>query len=239
MNIAICDDTIEALDIINKFIDNWSKKNNIEVMVDKYQSAESFLFEWTDYNKYDLIFLDIKMKKVSGIELSNLIREKNKMVDIVFATGIFEHALHGYNVGAIQYLLKPINQSSVHLCLDKVLDRINSKNKLPQFMIIRTSKENIKLNYDEIYYFEMFSPNINIYTINKKLVLRKTISEIEKDLKCNSFIRCHRSYIVNLKYVKTVSKNVIVLENGANIPISRNKYKEVNNYYINYLCEMQ
>lgn len=239
MNIAICEDKIEELNIINKFIDNWSKINNIEVNVDKYQSAESFLFEWTDDNKYDVIFLDIKMKKLSGIELSNLIREKNKKVDIVFTTGIFEHVLHGYNVAAMQYLLKPISQNDIHLCLNRVLDRIKSTNKLSQFMIIKTSKENIKLNYDEIYYFEMFSPNIIIYTKKGKVVLRKAISEIEKDLRCNSFIRCHRSYIVNLKYVKSISKNAITLENGESVPISRNKYKEVNNYYINYLCEMQ
>ena len=238
MNIAICEDKIEELDIINKFIDNWSKKNNIQVNIDKYQSAESFLFEWIDYNKYDVIFLDIKMKKVSGIELSNLIREKNKIVDIVFTTGIFEHVLHGYNVGAMQYLLKPISQNNVHLCLNRVLDRIESINKLSQFMIIKTPKENIKLNYDEIYYFEMFSPNIIIYTIKEKIILRKAISEIEKDLRCKSFIRCHRSYIVNLRYVKSISKNTFILENGESIPISRHKYKEVNNYYINYLCEM-
>ena len=66
MNIAICEDNIEELNIINEYIEQWSKNNNIKVKIDKYQSSESFLFEWTDYNKYDIVFFDIKMKKVSG-----------------------------------------------------------------------------------------------------------------------------------------------------------------------------
>ncbi|SCH86085.1 Sensory transduction protein lytR [uncultured Clostridium sp.] len=238
MNIAICEDNNEEFNIINKYIENWSKEKNIEVKVDKYRSAESFLFEWIDYDKYDLIFLDIKMKYISGIELSNLIREKNKIVDIVFTTGIFEHALHGYSVNAMQYLLKPIGQNDIHLCLDKVLEKLNYTNKLSKFIIIKTSKNCIRLNYDEIYYFEMFSPNITIHTIKEEIVIRKTISEVEDDLRDNLFIRCHRSYIVNLRYVKSISKNTIILENGVSIPVSRNKYKEVNDSYINYLCEI-
>ena len=124
MNIAICEDNIEELNIINEYIEQWSKNNNIKVKIDKYQSSESFLFEWTDYNKYDIVFFDIKMKKVSGIELSNLVREKNKVVDIVFVTGMIEYALHGYKVSAMQYLLKPIKQDDIYSCLNKVLERI-------------------------------------------------------------------------------------------------------------------
>ena len=239
MNIAICEDNIEELNIINEYIEQWSKNNNIKVKIDKYQSSESFLFEWTDYNKYDIVFFDIKMKKVSGIELSNLVREKNKVVDIVFVTGMIEYALHGYKVSAMQYLLKPIKQDDIYSCLKKVLERIDSTDESSKFMIIKTPKKSMKLNYDEIYYFEMFSPNIVIHTIKEEIALRKKISEIEKELKSSSFIRCHRSYIVNLKYVKSISKKTIILENEVNIPLSRNKYKEVNDYFINYLCKIK
>ena len=239
MNIAICEDNIEELNIINEYIEQWSKNNNIKVKIDKYQSSESFLFEWTDYNKYDIVFFDIKMKKVSGIELSNLVREKNKVVDIVFVTGMIEYALHGYKVSAMQYLLKPIKQDDIYSCLNKVLERIDSTDESSKFMIIKTPKKSMKLNYDEIYYFEMFSPNIVIHTIKEEIALRKKISEIEKELKSSSFIRCHRSYIVNLKYVKSISKKTIILENEVNIPLSRNKYKEVNDYFINYLCQIK
>ena len=239
MNIAICEDNIEELNIINEYIEQWSKNNNIKVKIDKYQSSESFLFEWTDYNKYDIVFFDIKMKKVSGIELSNLVREKNKVVDIVFVTGMIEYALHGYKVSAMQYLLKPIKQDDIYSCLNKVLERIDSTDESSKFMIIKTPKKSMKLNYDEIYYFEMFSPNIVIHTIKEEIALRKKISEIEKELKSSSFIRCHRSYIVNLKYVISISKKTIILENEVNIPLSRNKYKEVNDYFINYLCKIK
>ena len=152
---------------------------------------------------------------------------------------MIEYALHGYKVSAMQYLLKPIKQDDIYSCLNKVLERIDSTDESSKFMIIKTPKKSMKLNYDEIYYFEMFSPNIVIHTIKEEIALRKKISEIEKELKSSSFIRCHRSYIVNLKYVKSISKKTIILENEVNIPLSRNKYKEVNDYFINYLCKIK
>lgn len=110
MKIAVCDDQSIQIDLMNKHIKEWADINNVDIDIDNYRSGEAFLFEWLDYDKYDIVFLDIEMNKVSGIELSNKIREKNKIVDIVFVTGIFKYALHGYKVGALQYLIKPVKK---------------------------------------------------------------------------------------------------------------------------------
>ena len=112
------------------------------------------------------------MAKMSGIELSNIIREKNKDVEIVFVTGFFKYALHGYRVGALQYLIKPIKISDLYLCLNKVQDRINDKSEVST-LIIETPKKIIKLNDNEIHYCIMFSPNIDIHTSSGKITLRK------------------------------------------------------------------
>ena len=238
MKIAICEDQIEQANLLTSQIQNWAKENKINISIDNFSSAEAFLFEWIDYNKYDIIFLDIEMSKVSGIELSNIIREKNKEIDIVFVSGFFKYALHGYKVGALQYLLKPVKESDLYLCLDRTLNRISTtQGDNKSTIIIETTHENIKLDYKDIYYCIMFSPYIDIHTKEQKITLRKKISDIEELLPNKYFVRCHRSYIVNVMHIRSVIKTNVILENGVKIPISRGKYNEVNDAFINYICE--
>ena len=104
-------------------------------------------------------------------------------------------------------------------------------------MILETPKKYIKLNCNEIHYCIMFSPYIDIHTSSEKITVRKKISELEREIPSKYFIRCHRSYIVNLKYVKSITKDSVVLESGIRIPISRGRYKDINDTFINYICE--
>ncbi|WP_297713314.1 LytTR family DNA-binding domain-containing protein [Clostridium sp.] len=237
MKIAVCDDNEIQLDLMNKYIKEWAKKGKVDIYIDTFKSAEEFLFKWEDYQKYDIIFLDIEMQMMSGVELSNIIRKRNKIVDIVFATGIFKYALHGYKVGALQYLLKPIKKEDIAECLDNTKNRIKDENDISKYITIEMPKKSMKLNYDNIQYCIMFSPYIDIHTTSDKITLRKKISDIEALLPKETFIRCHRSYLVNLKYIKTVTKDNIILDSGVKIPISRGKYNEVNDAFINYFCE--
>lgn len=236
MKIAICEDQAVQVNLLNNKIKKWANDYDIEATINNFTTAESFLFEWEDYDKYDIIFLDIKLGKISGVELSNIIREKNKNVDIVFVTGFFKYALHGYKVGALQYLMKPIKISDLYFCLNKTQERISNKND-KYMMILETPKKYIKLNCNEIHYCIMFSPYIDIHTSSEKITVRKKISELEREIPSKYFIRCHRSYIVNLKYVKSITKDSVVLESGIRIPISRGRYKDINDTFINYICE--
>ena len=236
MKIAICEDQAVQVNLLNNKIKKWANDYDIEVTINNFTTAESFLFEWEDYDKYDIIFLDIKLGKISGVELSNIIREKNKNVDIVFVTGFFKYALHGYKVGALQYLMKPIKISDLYFCLNKTQERISNKND-KYMMILETPKKYIKLNCNEIHYCIMFSPYIDIHTSSEKITVRKKISELEREIPSKYFIRCHRSYIVNLKYIKSITKDNVILESSIKIPISRGRYKEVNDTFINYICE--
>lgn len=234
MKIAICDDQEIQLELMERYIKEWAIKNSVEIYIDKFNSAEEFLFEWEDYEKYDAIFLDIEMKKMSGIELSNIIRKKNKTVNLVFVTGEFKYALHGYKVGALQYLMKPIKKEDLFECLDIIKEKINVTNDSGNYITIELSKRSIKLNCETIEYCIMFSPYIDIYTTSDKITIRKKISDMEQMLPKGNFVRCHRSYLVNIKYIKVVNKDTITLESGIKIPISRGKYEEVNEAFINY-----
>lgn len=139
-------------------------------------------------------------------------------------------------MGALQYLIKPIDIADLYFCLDKTVERVSNKDKKGIF-ILETPKKIFKLHFSDIYYCVMFSPYIDINTDSEKITLRKKISELEKFLSKEYFIRCHRSYIVNLMHIKSISKSDILLKNGIKVPISRSKYKEVNDAFINYVCE--
>lgn len=236
MKVAVCEDEVIQINLLNNQIENWAKEKGIDISIDNFKTAESFLFQWSDYDKYDIIFLDIKLSEMSGIELSNRIREKNKTIDIVFVTGFFKYALHGYRVSALQYLMKPIDTSDLYFCLDKTFNRVNSKDEIST-LVIETTKKIIKLDYNKINYCIMFSPYIEVHTNSEKITLRKKISEMEEILPSKYFVRCHRSYIVNVKYIKSITKNNVLLENGINIPISRGKYNEINDAFINFISE--
>ena len=207
MKIAICDDQEIQLELMEKYLKEWAIKNSVEIYIDKFNSAEEFLFEWEDYEKYDAIFLDIEMKKMSGIELSNIIRKKNKTVNLVFVTGEFKYALHGYKVGALQYLMKPIKKEDLFECLDIIKEKIKVTNDSGNYITIELPKRSIKLNCETIEYCIMFSPYIDIYTTSDKITIRKKISDMEQMLPKGNFVRCHRSYLVNIKYIKVVNKN--------------------------------
>lgn len=236
MNVAICENDEYQLKILSQTIKEWSQEKELNINIDEYKSGESFLFSGKEIDVYDVIFLDIEMNKISGIELSNIIREKNQSVDIVFVTGLFKYALYGYKVKALQYLIKPFNKLDLFKCLEDVLEKKNSNIEKSDFVTITTGKKVIKLKCDDIHYCVMFSPYVDIYTKTGKITIRKKISDLEKILPEDKFIRSHRSYIVNLTYINLISKDSITLYNGEVIPISRGKYDMVNLKYINYFC---
>ena len=113
------------------------------------------------------------MNKISGIDLSNIIRKENKTMDIVFITGIFKYVLHGYKVGALQYLLKPIKKEDVFECLNITKNRLETKDDRSKYITVEMPKKSIRLNCDEIQYCIMFSPYIDIHTESEKITLRK------------------------------------------------------------------
>ena len=229
MKIAICDDQEIQLELMERYIKEWAIKNSVEISIDKFNSAEEFLFEWEDYEKYDAIFLDINIPKLDGMLLAKTINKFKNKPKIIFIT-----AYENYAVGALQYLMKPIKKEELFECLDIIKEKIKVTNDSGNYITIELPKRSIKLNCETIEYCIMFSPYIDIYTTSDKITIRKKISDMEQMLPKGNFVRCHRSYLVNIKYIKVVNKDTITLESGIKIPISRGKYEEVNEAFINY-----
>lgn len=123
MKIGIIEDEAVHMQILNRYIKNWGVERKENIQIKEYDSAESFLFAWDDEKDFDILFIDIQMKKMDGIKMAKLIRESDNNIALVFTTGVAEYISEGYEVEALHYLIKPIKEEKVVQCLERAAKR--------------------------------------------------------------------------------------------------------------------
>lgn len=233
IKIAICDDEITEIKYINMIVDKWARISNKTPVILTFDSAESLFFQYTEDMSFDILLLDIQMKNMNGVELAKQIRLVNDSVQIVFITGYPDFMAEGYEVSALHYLMKPVNEQKLFDVLDKACKRINKNEKT---LLLTVDGENVRIPVGNIVYLESFAHTVEITTNNGKIKANLSISELETELS-DGFIRCHRSYIVGLKYIKRITKNEVVIDNDFPIPMSRRLYDKVNQSFIRFFKE--
>lgn len=233
MNIAICDDEKPQRELLQKYVYEWAGKQNKKINIFLFESSEQFSFYWSEEKTIDLILLDIQMGEHNGVELAKKIRETDEDMQIVFITAISEYIAEGYEVEALHYLVKPIDKERLFKCLDKA----SLKEKCIDSKVLLETKEGmIRVACHDIWYLEAFGHQCMIYTKNDVYEVKESISKMEanSELKEDYFVKCHRSYLVNLKHVSKVEKEAVVMDDGRKVPISRNSYKKVAQSFISF-----
>lgn len=229
MKIAICDDDKVQLELLNNYVDFWRKNREENCEIFSYPSAEAFLFSYEDMS-FDLILLDIQMNDMSGIDMAKKIREKKDHVAIIFITGISDYVFEGYDVNAVNYLLKPVKEEKLYDCLDQVAEEIIKEKP----HIIVEGKKIEKIYLHNIIYLESRGHQCLINCIDKVIESKKGIQNYEDLLDKCIFYRCHRSYIINISKISSISKNEVDMINDEKIPIARGKWEEVNKMFLKY-----
>lgn len=232
--IAICEDDKYQIDINKLLINKWAEKKEISLSIRSFLSAEEFIIKNESIIEYDCIIIDVGLKKINGIELAKIIRENNKDVSIIFISGLEQYISYGYDFEAIHYLLKQVNEEKFLVCLDKAWKKKCLYKKEKDIITIKRFGDIINLKLDDIVYCESYQHYIEINTKDSKVIVKKKISDLEKELDGNLFIRTHRSYIVNISYTKEIKKNSIILKNNIEIPISKMKKNKVKEFYFKY-----
>ena len=235
LKIAMCEDVDIQYKILDKYLKGWALKNNITIHPIRYKSSEEFLFNLNENIDIDILILDIQMEQMNGIELAKKIREKDEEVAIIFVTGVLEHMSKGYSVGAINYLLKPLKEDELFDSLDRAYRKIKQLKEKKESLKVVTDKQTIKIRYSDIKYFVVYSHYVHVELLNKKITYKKKISDLEEELPKTHFLRCHRSYIVNLHFIKSIEKESLTLDDNTIIPISRGKREKVLEVFKNYL----
>ena len=233
MRVAVCDDESDQVFGIVNLIQHWAAEKQTDINVDTFTSAEEFMFRWSGGHVYDLIVLDIKLKKMSGIDLAKSIRETDQVLQIIFITGLAEHVFDGYDVSALNYLLKPFVPELFFKALEKAYALY--KRKETENLLISQEGSIIRIPYNEILYMEIHGHYFDIYTIAMgNFRTKKQMDDMLLVLDKRLFIRCHRSYIINVTHVAKLDHQDIILKNGVTIPLSHTNIQPVTQLFQEY-----
>jgi len=227
INCIIVDDEPVARDILKSHL---QKVDAVNVVATCKNAIEAF--NEISSNQINLIFLDINMPEISGLSFAKSI---NKNIKVIFTTAYREYAIEGFDIQAVDYLLKPISFERLLQSVNKYLGENSSESientveiiqEKSDFIFVRSDRKMIKINFSDINYVESFSDYIKIYVADKTIVTRETITNIEAKLPQKDFLRIHRSYIVSISKIESFTNEFIEVKKKA-IPISRSYKKDV------------
>ncbi|WP_456378717.1 LytR/AlgR family response regulator transcription factor [Lutibacter sp.] len=227
MKCLIIDDEPLAVELLEDFV---SKIPMLKLVDTCSNAIEASAILQT--NKIDLIFSDIEMPDFSGIEF---IKSLDVKPLFIFTTAYSHYAVEGFNLNAVDYLVKPIpfhrflkavnRAQELFLLKKEETKQVVQTQDSPNFIFVKSDYENIKLNFEDIKYFEGLKDYIKIFSTSHKPILTlSNFKKIEEKLPDTAFVRVHRSYIVSLKYIHSVQRNRILID-GVRIPIGQN-FKE-------------
>ena len=223
LTIGICDDEKEIRDKIKNVVEKTMFDDDRDYRIKTFSSGEELLQE--NIGEIDILFLDIIMGDINGMDTARKIRENDKNMEIIFITSLVDYISDGYEVRAYRYLLKPVDEEIVakHLksCIKDVED---SKGK---YMVVKSDDGIKKIYQRDILYIEVLNTKVIIHSEKGNSETRQTLSEIKNELDSNMFYHCQKSFIVNLDYINKIKGYEAVLENGECIPIGRTKYKDL------------
>lgn len=226
LKIAICEDEKAFAEFLEKGIKIWAVKQGINVKIRAFDNGIPLLHCINDNGMFDLIFMDVAMEKMNGLEAATRIRKKDYITSIIFISQYEDFYKEAYNVHPFHFLSKPVEQN----CLENVMN-VYMKMKMQDVdtftYCINKSQYTIPLS--DILYFNSERRHINMICKDKKIVFYGKLSEIQQQLenKTSKFLRIHQSFLVNVKYIRTYHYSSLVMANGEDLLISRDNRKKM------------
>ena len=234
INITILEDQISDRQLLKNYIIKWAQDNNCVIQIEEFETGEAYLdIGIVNLRNTHLFFLDVQMKDVSGLEVAKIIRGQKYQGKIIFLSAFREYVFNGYEVHALNYLLKPVDSTTLFLCLDEISNNVSAANYTH-----KNGKEINNIPYNEIICFSSCLHSVEILTTSSLFVQNSSLNNII-DFLPREFIRVHRSFIVNLSHILKISGNIITLTNYKTIPIGRTYLKTVVNQFVAYSCRFE
>lgn len=217
--IAVCDDEVmECAKTAGKIREIFAGMH-MSCTIRQFYSGRELL---QSSESFDIIFLDIIMGGMDGMRTAQFVREKAYDKLLIFISASRDYVFDAYDVEAFQYLVKPIEGKKLKMVLEKAVCK--TKERSQAFLLVSRDRQQKKLFLDEIYYFEIQGRLIEVHGMNGIFSYYGQIGLLERELQGKGFFRCHKSYLVNLKYVDVYNRQETVLENGERIAIAKRRY---------------
>lgn len=232
MKIAIVEDALSDSKLLEQSIDVYARENNLNLKTSVYRNGIDFLSSYQSDTA--IVFMDIDLPMENGLEISKKLRKIDEAVVIIFTTNLAQFAVNGYEVEALDFLVKPINSYSFSTMFARALSKAKKKGASSVVIGTRNLK---KVSSDEIVYVEMKAHHI-VYHLKdgKQCDIYGVLKEAEKQLPKDTFVRCNSGYLVNLNYVEAIGGNSVRVA-GEELLISRPRKKEFLNAVINHFKE--
>ena len=233
LKIAVCDDSRELLEKVEKYLHEYENVRNTPVTVHTYTNAVDLL-DGLKKTDYDILILDIIMPGFTGMQAAHEIRKFNEEIKIIFLTSSKEFAIESYSVGAYYYLLKPVLNEKLFSVLDKVVSEITSKQ---ESCVIYTHMGIVNIPFAKIECLEVYNKHLIFHLSDGSTKeTRGALSDYENIfLDRKEFLKIHRSYILNMDYIHSIEAGEIVTYSGKRFPVSRLLAKDIKEHYMNYM----
>lgn len=235
IKVAYCDDEVSALNEIRVLLDRYCAEHNHEIGWTAFHSPLELLSEIENGLRPDILFLDVIMPGENGINVAKEICRYDDNIKIIFLTSSAEYAVESYTVGAYFYQIKPICEEKFFTLMDAVISECEKANQ--NSLILRCRSGITRVCLEKLEYCEVVGRTLLFYMENGK-VLESSGSLDElcgKLMQHDSFLRPHRSFLVNMEYIRNISYKSITMDNSAEIPIPHGKCSEIKNRYLEYV----
>jgi len=232
MRIAICEDNAVQAEMLRGYVEKWGEENHKPVEISCFQSAEEFLFYWPCDAQFEVAFLDIELGQVDGMDLARTIRKQDRNMVLIFTTGLKGYVFRGYEVKAYRYMLKPLKAEDVYNVMAKATAEIEAMHT--DAVVVPTDKNSVRVFKRDIYYIQMDNHYVVLHTVDGDLRYRLKMDEAEILFHEPDFCKCHRSYIINMYHTKRIDKNMVTVDNGDTLSVSRSRWNPLNECFMRY-----
>ena len=227
--IAICDDSGADRQFVLNMVRAWASSAGHTVHIDDFPSAESFLFRYAEESDYDILLLDIEMGAMDGVTMAKELRKSNDTVQIIFITGYSDYISEGYEVAALHYLMKPVSGEKLFAVLNRALEK---RKREERCLNLELGGEMVRIPFYDIRYLDVRQNYVTIHA-KAEYTVKRSLNEFEKELD-DRFFRAGRSLIINLKYIRRVTKTEVSLSDGTLLPLPRGAYEPLNRAIIKH-----
>lgn len=232
ISVAVCDDEKNVSDYLKSAVMDCLAAADIDGRVTVFDDGEPLCAVYREGKAdFDIILLDITMKRCDGMTAAKKIREYDKDVMIVFVTASAEFVFSGYEVRAFRYILKPELLHGFARVFRECLEELTKSNEVR--FSFRTATENVSVPVRDVLYFESDRRIITVNCVNgRRYSFYSKLDDVQEELKNRDFVRCHQSYFVNAKRITSVRSGELTLDNGTVLPVSKHRTKETNEAFL-------
>lgn len=227
IQIAIVENEREHMIYLNSLLSHWSEIQQTKINIIKFSSGLDLL--QSNFTTYHLIFLDIELDETSGITIAQALRKRKYHGELVFTTSYNEYVFDGYDVHALNYLLKPISYKKIERVMAFITEQTANN-----YFYYTTKTCALQLLYRDIISFNSYNHYVEVKTINGSEIIRGPLKSL-LPLLPPQFIQCHRTSIVNLFHIKKIDKHIVYLTQDVTVPISQSYQKKFQESFLEFI----